>query len=100
MKKKSVSEKFEAALSEHARALKREGADVHASDRNMWNWRDTGLSARQCNCGFHEVKLGRKTVTVKHPAGPLLLKEGLPRDVQKEVMELLAEWGGVAKRNS
>ncbi len=66
----------------------------------MWNWRDTGLSARQCNCGFHELKLGRKTVTVKHPAGPLLLKEGLPRDVQKDIMELLAEWGGVAKRNS
>ena len=43
LKKKSMIEDFEAALSEHARALKREGTDVHASDRNMWNWRDTAL---------------------------------------------------------
>ncbi len=61
---------------------------------------ETRLSARQCNCGFHEVKQGRKTVTVKHPAGPLLFKEGLPRDLQKDIMDLLAEWGGVAQRNS
>jgi hypothetical protein len=95
MKKKSMSEDFEAALSKHILALKSK-AD-HTSDRNMWNWKGTDLSADRCKCGFIEVKKRGETVSVMRPGGALLFKEGMSSEAQTDIKDMLAEWAGISR---